>query len=180
MYSALSEYNGLYLSKKTDVKLNLPIFVLITALLIFDFPQVSFSQSCRVDGNSIVSTFAGTGLAGYSGDGGLATLAKLNNPYDVCFDSAGNLYIADSDNSVIRKVTPGGIISTYAGNGTAGYSGDGGLATAAELSEPIFIAFDLLGNLYVADNSGGVLGATHGGNNDIRKITPGGIISTFA
>jgi hypothetical protein len=154
------------------------LFFLVVAWLFP--PGVCISQTCCADTNSIVSTYAGTGAAGYSGDGGPAASAQLNNPYAVCFDPAGNLYIADSNNSVIRKVTPAGIISTYAGNGTAGYSGDGGPATSAELSEPIFLSCDSLGNLYVADSSWGVVNGSNPGDSVIRKITPGGIISTFA
>jgi sugar lactone lactonase YvrE len=117
-----------------------------------------------------ISTVAGTGFSGYSGDGGTATAAKLNAPADVRLDSAGNLYIADYGNSVVRKVTPAGTISTVAGNGTAGYSGDGGSATAAELNGPIAVALDASGNLYIADY----------GNVTVRKVTSAGTISTYA
>jgi trimeric autotransporter adhesin len=110
----------------------------------------------------IITTFAGTGTAGYSGDGGAATSAKLTRPQDVAFDASGNLYIADSYNSVIRVVNAStGIITTVAGTGTAGYSGDGGAATSAKLQNPYSIAFDTSGNLYIADAT----------NNRIRKIT---------
>ena len=116
------------------------------------------------------TTYAGTGVAGYSGDGGAATSAKLDNPLGLAFDSSGNLYIADNNNERVRKVTTGGTISTYAGTGTAGYSGDTGAATAAKLSGPVAVTFDSSDNLYIADNS----------NNRIRKVTSGGTISTFA
>jgi len=116
------------------------------------------------------TTYAGTGVAGYSGDGGAATSAKLDSPYGIAFDSSGNLYIADSNNNRVRKVTTGGTISTVAGTGVAGFSGDGGAATAAKLDIPASVAFDASGNMYIAEQ-----------NNDIvRKVTSGGTISTFA
>ena len=97
----------------------------------------------------IITTIAGTGTAGYSGDGGLATAAKLNYPKGIAFDAIGNLYLAEYNNSRIRKITIStGIISTFAGNGTAGYAGDGGQATAAEINKPNWISFDGAGNLY--------------------------------
>jgi sugar lactone lactonase YvrE len=116
-----------------------------------------------------ISTYAGSGGFGFSGDGGPATAAQLSLPHGVAVDSAGNLYIADSNNHRIRKVTPGGTISTYAGTGTEGFSGDGGPATAAHLDRPDGVAVDSAGNLYIADS----------GNSRIRKVTPGGTISTY-
>jgi hypothetical protein len=118
----------------------------------------------------IISTVAGNEFSGYSGDGGQATAANLRNPYRVAVDSAGNVYIADMDNHRIRKVAPTGIISSVAGNGIFGYSGDGGLATEAQIFRPEGVAVDSGGNLYISDN----------GNNRIRKITAAGIISTVA
>ena len=121
----------------------------------------------------IITTFAGTGTFGSSGegDGGAATSAKLV-PYAVAIDSAGNVYAADPNDNRIRKVTAStGIITTIAGNGTAGYSGDGGAATAAQLNTPVGVAIDIFGNVYVADLL----------NNSIRKITAStGIITTIA
>jgi trimeric autotransporter adhesin len=103
----------------------------------------------------ITTTVAGDGTAGYSGDGGLATLARLNFPSALAFAASGNVYIADTYNHRIRKVTKStGIISTYAGTGTAGYSGDGGLPTLAKLDTPHRISFDVFGNLYIAGNDG--------------------------
>ena len=118
----------------------------------------------------IVETIVGNGIPGYSGDGGLAIEAELYNPLSVKFDQSGNMYIADQSNNVIRKVDPSGIITTVAGTGTGGYSGDGGPATAAEIKWPTDIAFDASGNLYIADL----------GYDVIRKVTPDGIISTIA
>ncbi len=118
----------------------------------------------------IISTYAGTGASTYSGDGGQATAADIHGPMGIAFDAAGNLYIADYNNSRVRKVTTTGIISTFTGNGTAGYSGDGGQATAAELRGIDGIAFDAAGNVYISDAY----------NNRIRMVNTAGIISTFA
>ncbi len=99
-----------------------------------------------------IGTVSGNGTRGYSGDGGQATNAALNSPSGVAVDGAGNIYIADSGNERIRKVTAStGIISTVAGNGTGGYSGDGGSATSAELNSPSGVAVDAFGNIYIAD-----------------------------
>jgi hypothetical protein len=104
--------------------------------------------------NGYISTIAGTGTDGYSGDGGPATSAKLSTPESVAVDSAGNVYIVDNGNSVIRKVTIStGYISTVVGNGVAGFGGDGGAALSAELKYPTSIAVDSLGNLFISDGS---------------------------
>lgn len=124
----------------------------------------------RVNTDGTVVTIAGTGAAGSSGDGGQATSARLNAPVRLAFDSAGNLYIADSGNHRIRRVTPGGIISTVAGTGAAGSTGDGGPATAARLRTPYDVAFGPDGSMYIADR----------GNNRVRRVSVDGVISTFA
>lgn len=120
-----------------------------------------------------IATFAGNGTqaGGYSGDGGAATSATLNGPAAILFDSSGNLYIADADNNRVRQVNSSGVISTIAGNGTAGFAGDGQSATASgtELNKPSGLALDGSGNLYIADT----------GNYEVRKVA-GGTISTFA
>lgn len=117
-----------------------------------------------------ISTVAGDGLGGYHGDGGPATSAELWAPLCVALDGNGNLYIADTNNNVVRKMTPGGTISTVAGSGASGYSGDGGPATSATLNFPSGIALDGAGNVYIADTE----------NNVIRKVTAAGTITTLA
>jgi trimeric autotransporter adhesin len=124
----------------------------------------------RVVADGSLSLTAGVGSSEYSGDGGQAASAQLSNPEGVAVDSAGNLYIADSGNNRIRKVTPAGIISTVAGNGTSGFSGDGGPATMARLFMPIGVAVDSAGNIYIADTF----------NLRIRKVTLTGTITTVA
>jgi hypothetical protein len=124
----------------------------------------------KVTSAGIISTFAGTGVAGFGGDGAAATSAQISSPYGVAIDSNSNLYIADAGNRRIRKVVSGGNITTYAGNGTAGYSGDGAAASSAELNQPMGLAVDSSGNLYIADEN----------NNRVRMIEPNGTISTVA
>jgi uncharacterized protein (TIGR03437 family) len=122
----------------------------------------------KVSPQGIITTVAGTGVAGYSGDGGPAVKAQIN-PSGVAVDASGNLFISDARDSVIRKVSSlDGTITTVAGTGTSGESGDGGLATAAQLSGPSSIALDGAGNLYIAESSA-----------RIRKVSPDGIINTF-
>lgn len=120
----------------------------------------------------IITTVAGTGIQGYSGDGSLATSANLNNPIEVAVDSSGNIYFADFSNQRIRKVTAStGIITTVAGNGILGYGGDGSAATSANLNNPYGVALDVSGNIYIVDRN----------NHRIRKVTAStGIISTVA
>lgn len=125
-------------------------------------------RKVTADGN--ITTFAGTGTQGYSGDGGQAAQATLYQPAGLAFDAQDNLYIADSQNSAIRKVTPKGVISTVAGNGISGFGGDGGPALKAMLREPDAVAVDAAGNVYIGDVR----------NFRIRKVTPDGVISTFA
>jgi gliding motility-associated-like protein len=124
----------------------------------------------KVNTAGIITTFAGSGAQGYGGDGGPAISASLNLVYEVVADNAGNIYVPDAGNHRIRKVNPAGIISTWAGNGIGGYSGDGGPATAASLNWPWHIAIDNADNIYVNETL----------NNIVRKITPAGIVSTFA
>ena len=110
-----------------------------------------FLKSCigqiAKDGSGSITTVAGTGTGAFSGDGGLATSAQLNTPIGIAVDSMDNVYFADSNNHRIRKISTNGIITTVAGTGTGAFSGDGGLATSAQLNTPIGIAVDSLGNV---------------------------------
>ncbi|MBV9503375.1 MAG: hypothetical protein JO323_00050 [Acidobacteriia bacterium] len=124
----------------------------------------------RIGTDGTLSNFAGNGTAGYAGDGSAAANAELNAPTAVATDGAGNVYIADFGNNVIRKVGSSGTITTVAGNAFQGYSGDGGPAAQASLRGPQALAADAGGNLYIAD----------AGNNAIRKVTPDGNIRTIA
>jgi streptogramin lyase len=126
----------------------------------------------RIDARTgIVTTVAGTGSSGFSGDGGPATAAKLSYPKGTEIGPDGNLYIADNNNHRVRRVDLAtGVITTVAGTGSAGFSGDGGPATAAQLNEPRNIAFDALGRLYIVDQN----------NGRIRRVDTNGTISTFA
>ena len=124
----------------------------------------------KVDLNGIITTVAGNGQQGFAGDGGFAIYAKLNEPREIVTDSQGNFYIADWFNKRVRKIDPNGIITTIAGNGYSGFSGDNGLAINAKIS-PYGIALDGQGNIYIADSFF---------NNRIRKITTSGIITTVA
>lgn len=126
-------------------------------------------QKVRKVQNNVISTFAGTGVAGFNGDKGAPTLAELNGPTGLALDSSGNLYIAEESSQRLREIS-NGIINTIAGTGTAGVSGDGGSALSAELESPFGVATDSAGNVY--------LGAV--GDCRIRKITPSGIINTVA
>ncbi|HEY6161373.1 MAG TPA: T9SS type A sorting domain-containing protein [Bacteroidia bacterium] len=124
----------------------------------------------KIDVNGIITTVAGTGAQGYSGDNGPATSATFYYPYDVAVDAAGNIFICDYGNSVIRKVDVNGMITTVAGTGVAGFSGDGGLAVNAKLDRPVGVDLDANGNMYISD----------GYNNRVRKVDALGIITTFA
>jgi uncharacterized protein (TIGR03437 family) len=124
----------------------------------------------RIDAQGIITTVAGTGTAGFNGDGGPATSAQLNLPYGLAVDASGNLYIADLNNNRVRRVSPSGAIDTYAGSGGNGSSGDGGAATQAQLLSPRNLAIDSGGNLYIAEF------AAH----RVRKVAPGGTITTVA
>ncbi len=118
-----------------------------------------------------IKTVAGNGEGSYNGDGGAAAGAELYDPTSVAVDAAGDLFIADSNNNVVRKVNAStGLITTVAGNGAWGYGGDGAAATSAQVDDPMGIAVDAAGNIYIADS----------GNNVVRKIDPAGTITTIA
>ncbi len=125
----------------------------------------------KVDTSGIITTVAGTGKSGGSGDGGLATAAKLDNPMGVLVDASGNIIFSDSSNAAVRMVTTSGIINTIAGTlGKAGYTGDDGPATSAKLYSPVHLHMDVSGNLFIVDNL----------NSVIRKVDTSGIITTIA
>src|SRR6516165_10328568 len=119
----------------------------------------------------IISTVAGTGAQGYAGDGGPATQALLNNPFDLAFDPGGNLCFSDTYNHCIRRIDMhSGVITTIAGTGESGFSGDGGPATQARMNQPYGIVIDRSGNIYTADRL----------NGRVRRIDSGGAITTLA
>ncbi len=152
----------------TSAQLNTPLNVAVDSSGNFYFSDTANNVVRKVSASGAISTIAGTGTAGYSGDGGSPTAAQLNRPRGIAVDTSGNIYIADSQNARVRKIS-GGSISTVAGSGTAGYGGDGGAATAAQLYVPIGVAVDAGGNLYIADFT----------NNRVRKVS-GGTITTVA
>ncbi|MCA9073850.1 MAG: hypothetical protein KDA93_02370 [Planctomycetaceae bacterium] len=127
----------------------------------------------RIDAESgIITTIAGTGQKGYAGDGGPATLATLNEPYEVRFDADGNMYFVEMMNHLVRRVdAKTGRISTVAGSGKQGFSGDGGPATDAQLNRPHSITLESEGNIYICDI----------GNHRVRRVDADtGLITTFA
>ena len=129
----------------------------------------SLMASSYTGNSQIITTIAGTGVAGYNGDGILASSAQLMGPVNIVLDKFGNIYIADLYNYRVRKISLSGVITTVAGNGTMGYSGDGGAATLAQIT-PADVVVDSLGDIFIADYE----------NNAIRKVNSFGIISTIA
>ena len=124
----------------------------------------------KVDTEGVLTLVAGNSRPGYSGDGGPATSAQLSSPMGVAVDSTGSLYVVDGGSSRIRRVSPDGIITTVAGTGIAGFSGDDGPAASAQLMNPFAIAVDATGNLFIAEPAG----------NRIRRVSTSGVISTVA
>jgi sugar lactone lactonase YvrE len=123
----------------------------------------------KVDSSGILTTFAGTGVAGFSGDGGPASQAELNGPYGLALDGDGNLHVGDYENARIRRIDPDGIITTVVGNGEVGTAGDGGPAIEAQLQSPYGLVVDVDGNLYIADQE----------NARIRIVDAQGIIRSL-
>lgn len=145
----------------TDAKLNQPFGIDVD-----DFGNIyvaEYMNNCirKIDALGMISTLTGYITTGYSGDGGPATAAKLNRPYDVAVAHDGSIFIADESNYAIRKIAPNGIISRVAGTAVMGYSGDGGPATNARISSTTDVALDNFGNLLFTEASGG---------NRIRKV----------
>jgi sugar lactone lactonase YvrE len=131
---------------------------------------VGMASGAMAASTGTISTIVGNGTPGSSGNGGPATSATLGSPFAVAYDRSGNLYVGDIDAFVVRKISPAGTITAFAGTGTTGYSGDGGAATLAAISRVDSIVVDGVGNVYLADYD----------NNVVRKVTPAGVISTFA
>jgi sugar lactone lactonase YvrE len=154
----------------TTATLNTPIGVAVDAagnLYIAD----SFNNRIRkVNATGVITTVAGNGEARFSGDQATAINASLSAPFGVAVDKAGNIYIADTSNHRIRKVDTSGTITTVAGNGAEGFSGDGGAATSASLNFPTSVTVDRGGNLFITDQS----------NHRIRKVSTAGVITTVA
>lgn len=170
--SAGSNYEGTYGDGSTATYANLsyPRGLAIDAGGNLYIADSGNSKVRKISPDGIIRAFAGTGTDGYSGDGGAATAARLKFPRALAVDSAGNVYIADTWNYRVRKVTPSGTISTVAGDGTYGYSGDGTLATSASIGLIQALAVDPQDNLVLLD----------GYNHCLRKVTANGIITTIA
>ena len=121
--------------------------------------------------NPVITTFAGTGESGYTGDGGPASDAMMREPFMCAFDDAGNLYVCEATNHIVRRIDAAtGVITTIAGTGESGYTGDGGPATEATLYEPYSLAIDSDGSVYIVDRLNAV----------VRRVDPNGIITTVA
>ena len=152
----------------TDASLNSPRGVFVDASGNLYIADEDNDRIRKVDVEGSITTVAGNGIGGFGCDGGPATDASLDDPEGVFVDAAGNIYIADTDNSRVRMVDLAGVITTVAGNGVEGFSGDGGPATDASMDDPEGVFLDGFGSLYVADED----------NNRIRKVDPNGTITT--
>ena len=154
----------------TNASLNNPAGVTVDALGNLYIADAGNEIVREITPAGMIISVAGDGTNGYAGDGGLATNASLNYPAGVTVDTAGNIFIADAGNNVIRKISPGGIITTVAGNGTNIYAGDNGPATNASLYFPQGVMMDPAGNLFIADS----------GNDVVRQVNTNGTITTVA
>jgi serine/threonine-protein kinase len=153
----------------TQAQLNRPTSIFVDTLKNIYITDGNNGRIRKVDPNGLITTLAGSEPEGFSGDGGPATEAQLNRPHGIIVRDEGIIFISDTRNNRIRKIDANGIITTYAGTGDPGFSGDGGTAAQAQLNRPHGIAMDGEGNLYIADSN----------NNRIRKIDLSGIITTF-
>jgi uncharacterized protein (TIGR03437 family) len=153
-----------------EARVNTPWGIVADAAGNIYFSERNGHRIRRIDTRGVISTFAGTGTAGFSGDGGRATSALLNLPSGIAFNAAGELLIADTLNQRIRAVGTNGVIRTIAGTGENALTGDGGPASAAALRNPTGLAVDRNGNVYI----------TQDGSGFIRRINPAGVISLFA
>lgn len=154
----------------TAEQLSLPAGMVIGPNGNLYFADCGTHRVLMISSDGTITTIAGTVQSGYLGDGGPATSAQLSWPKDIAFDKSGNLYIADSANNVIRKVDANGVITTIAGTGIAGFSGDGQSAINAQFSVPSGIGIDKDGNVYVSDTN----------NYRVRRIDPTGVVTTIA
>ena len=151
-------------------KLSHPSYVLVDPAGDIVFSDFMLERVLRIDSSGRIMAVAGTGNGGFSGDGGQATRAGLDFPTGLAFDRDGGLLISDANNNRVRRVDRHGVITTVAGTGSAGFAGDGGAATRAQLNAPAGLAVDADGNFYIADQ----------GNDVVRKVDTSGLITTIA
>jgi sugar lactone lactonase YvrE len=156
--------------KATEAQLNVPRGIAFDATGNLFIAEFGSSRVRKVSPEGVITTVAGTGEEGFSGDNGPATQAKLKAPRGITVDPGGTLFIADRDNSRVRKVSPDGIITTVAGTGKEGFAGDGGLATAAQMRGPYDVTVDSAGRLFIAEED----------NHRIRQVSLDGTITTVA
>ncbi len=154
----------------TQARINTPHYVLQAPDASIYFVEKTSHVVRRIMPDGTITTVAGTGLAGFSGDGGQAARARLNQPDGLALGPDGSVYVADQGNNRVRRIAPSGLITTVAGNGTLGFAGDGGQATLARLSRPQGLEVSPDGSIYIAD----------GNNNRVRRVSPAGIITTVA
>jgi hypothetical protein len=157
-------------SLASSAQISWPIGIAVDLIGNVYFSDYANQRIRKINTSGIITTIAGTGVAGFSGDGGPAINSQISTPMKLALDVLGNLFIADYNNCRVRKINTSGIITTVAGTGTCGFGGDGGLAINAQLSGPTGLAIDGSGNLYIGDYNA----------NKVRKVDPSGIISTFA
>jgi DNA-binding beta-propeller fold protein YncE len=156
--------------RATAARLSRPSYVLLDQDGNLLFTDSGANRIRRIDPHGVITTIAGTGEAGFSGDGGPATGARLHSPTGLALDADGNLYVSDSGNNRVRRISARGTITTLAGTGDAGFGGDGGDAAAAKLDAPADLEVDAVGSIYVADQ----------GNGRVRVIDHDGVIDSIA